>query len=66
MKFQDETEGGNPNLVKLKDGGQVYGVLRGDLYEFRQHWVGRSAALSARARDVPYCAKQMKSSFRFR
>lgn len=70
MKFRDDSGEDSKAFVKLKDGGMIYGVLRGDIYEFRQHWVnGRSEVCPEK--DCPLCAeagndKKKKASFRFR
>lgn len=67
MKFQEEGEGGNPNLVKLKDKGAIYGVMRGELFEFRQHWpTGQTRPSMCTGEGCPLCAQQSKASFRFR
>lgn len=66
MKFQEEGEGGGKDLIKLKDKEHVYGVLRGEMYEFRQHWPEPKKSVVCSGEGCPLCARQMKASFRFR
>lgn len=65
MNFREDGEGGSPNLVKLKDKDSIYGVLRGEIFEFRQHWVGQRSSVCP-GEGCPLCAQQAKASFRFR
>ncbi len=67
MNFREDGEGGNPNLVKLKDKESIYGVLRGDVFEFRQHWPkGQARPSICPGEGCPLCAQGSKASFRFR
>lgn len=58
-------EGGRKDLVKLKDGNSITGVLRGDPYLFRTHWEeGRSSTCTGEG--CALCKAGNKSRFRFR
>ncbi len=65
MQFREESEGGGKNFLKLKPGQSVRGVLRGDLYEFRQHWINNKG-VACPGEGCAICAKGEKNSFRFR
>jgi hypothetical protein len=65
MKFQEERDGDGKPRVKLKDKESIYGVLRGDPYEFRQHWVGNRSQICP-GEGCEQCAAGVKASFRFR
>lgn len=60
--------GQNNNHVKLKSGESVVGLLRGEIYEFKQHWIQstKSSAICIGPPDCTECALGNKPSFRFK
>ncbi len=66
MKFKEATASESAkDFVRLKDGESVKGVLRGEPYEFRTHWIGQRTELCTGPECVN-CKAGSKSSFRFR
>lgn len=64
MQFPAETNSGNKNFLKLKNGETVTGIFRGQPYDFRIHWKeGRSMPCAS---FCELCKKGDKPSFRFR
>lgn len=69
MKFKEPGEDSGLDgkaFVKLKDKEFVTGVFRGDVKEYRQHWLGSSGAPCTGDGNCPHCKGGNKSAFRFR
>jgi hypothetical protein len=64
MKF--EFEASSPNqFIRIKDGEKVVGVFRGDIFTFKDHWVGNRSSLCTEKPDCPLCNEGNKPKFRF-
>lgn len=66
MKFREKFVGSGKSFLKLEDGKSVYGVFRGEIYEFRQHWVEGKSSLCPGKATCKNCQEGTKPSFRFR
>jgi hypothetical protein len=71
MRFQATAAASedSANYVRLKAGDTVKGVFRGDLFEFKKHWVGNHTEFCAGdAASCPLCLADpsKKAQFRFR
>ncbi len=66
MKFKEATASeSSKDFLRLKDGESVKGVLRGEPYEFRVHWIsGHPEACTGE--QCPHCKAGNKAKFRFR
>jgi hypothetical protein len=67
LKFKAKSED-TRNFIKLKAGESIQGVVKGDPYDFRIHWLPkeqRSVLCEGKA-ACPVCESGEKSSFRFR
>ena len=58
MMFKPRPKGlGKDNFLKLTDGEEVTGVFRGDIYMFKNHWMGNgSPSVECSGADCPVCA----------
>jgi hypothetical protein len=66
MKFKDLNSNTiTKNILKLKAGESVRGVFRGDLVDFRQHWVNNRSSICTGNATCELCGAGEKSSFRF-
>lgn len=66
MKFKDLNAGSAKNYLRLKAGESVRGVFRGDIEDFRQHWVNNRSSICTGRDKCELCKAGEKSSFRFR
>lgn len=66
MKFPPKNETGAKNLVILKDNENITGVFRGELFEFRQHWIDKQPSVCAGRQECAHCKGGLKPSYRFR
>ena len=64
MNFPERPKGLS-NVVSIKDKEQVIGLLRGDPFLFRQHWLGQKAFM-CEGDECKHCRDGLKSTFRFR
>jgi len=66
MKFSKvgDSEGGD--FIRLKDGESVQGVLRGEPFEFHQHWKGQTTVRCIGRDTCTECAAGNKPAFRFK
>ena len=65
MKFREKSED-TRNFVKLKSGESIQGVFRGDLYEFRMHWIDDRSVLCPEDKTCEPCNNKLQASFKFR
>jgi len=67
MKFSQVFEQGigADVFIRLADGQSIEGVLRGDPYEFWQHWVNKIPS-ECKGKGCQLCAEGSKAIFRFR
>ena len=66
MKFSKISDSDNGDIIRLKDGDSVQGVLRGEPFEFYSHW-GQDKTYRCVGRDVcDMCKAGNKAAFRFK
>lgn len=66
MKFKEAAASeASKDFLRLKDGESVKGVLRGEPFEFKQHWVGMHTEV-CKGEQCSNCKAGNKASFRFR
>ena len=66
MKFGANTGSAlGKHFISLKDGEQVIGLLSGEPFEFRTHWVDKRSDVCV-GTGCAHCDAGVKSSFRFR
>lgn len=58
MMFKPRPKGlGKDNFLKIEDGGEVTGVLKGEVHAFRKHWMGGNMpSVECPGKDCPVCA----------
>lgn len=67
MKFKTDTGAmDSKNYLRLKDKESAKGLLTGEPYEFRKHWVVNKSVLCSEDTQCAHCATGLKSSFSFR
>ncbi len=68
MKFKSSGGGaGGKDFLKLGAGASVKGVFRGDVHEFKQHWVAQRSSLCPEDATCELCKEgTSKAQFRFR
>lgn len=66
MKFQERnSNGAKLDFLKLTSGQSAKGVFRGDIYEFKRHWVNQRS-VTCPGSGCEHCTAGDKPSFRFR
>lgn len=53
-------------FVSLKDGESAKLVIRGEILEYRNHWLGKAGSAMCEGEGCPHCKSGNKSTFRFR
>lgn len=64
MKFKERPKGPN-NFLKIKAGESIKGILRGEIFDYSQHWHLNKGEQCA-GEGCVLCAEGAKKSFRFR
>lgn len=65
MKFKTKIEDSR-NYLRLKDGESVFGVFRGDLFEYKLHWAENRSVVCSESSQCELCQTGNKAKFRFR
>lgn len=69
MQFNEEilSQPDDGLFVKLKSGQSISGVFRGEIYEFRQHFIKlENKSYECIGEGCQWCARNEKATFRFR
>lgn len=67
MKFKEASGAGDSkNYLRLKDKESSKGLLVGEPYDFKSHWVGNKTVLCSEDNLCANCAQGFKPGFRFR
>lgn len=64
MKFEHSASD-KSSFMKFKDGQKVVGVFKGDIFTFKDHWVGGRSERCSQSDDCTLCKSGNKPKFRF-